>query len=241
MTKRSLMLSLMVFSLSACAPGPTREAEEFTSATAAYLGKKWGMTPLANGDAQTGTVGGLHAIKGLRSSRSLGRNSNSVFLAPVAAPANVATTTVRSENYVIGETLSREIAVNLKPNLAAQGIDVSAEALASSLRSMNATFTVEKQQAYLQTINNAIKTNSYQQESIPSGYQGLVVPHESLVITNFQYSGGNTTTKEGEIAANYLKLFEAGFTVKSTTSGGVVTVRKMPVHVAVTLTPVKMK
>jgi hypothetical protein len=197
------------------------------------------MTPLANGDAQTGSVGGLHAIKRSQASRVQERNATPVFLTPVAPPPAIHTAIVRSQNYVIGATLSHEIAAELSANLATEGVKVDPQALASALRSMNATFQVQKVQAYLRDIEAEIKANSYQSEPVPSGYDGLVIPQEALVLKDLKYDHTEQTTKEGKLALKYLTLFSTDVSGSSVTGTTGSVTEALPIYVAVTLTPIR--
>ena len=240
-TAKAVFVTVVILALAACAGErqSPKQADQFTMATAAYLAKRWSMTPLANGDAQTGSVGGLHAIKQFPTGRTNEGNATPVILTPLAPPPAIQTSIVRSQNYVIGETLSQEIAAELSANLATEGVKVNPHALASALRSMNATFQVLKIQAYLRDIETEIKANAYQNEPIPAGYNGLVIPQGALVIKDLKYDDTQQTTKEGKLALKYLTLFSADVSGsrRAGTTGSMT--EAMPVYVAVTLTPVR--
>jgi hypothetical protein len=217
-------------------PQPAQEPDRLLKATTKYLAKSWNMTPVVNGDSQTGKVGALHGVREIQSEKALFANQAPVTL-EIESDTTVKSTVVREQSYVFGDTLSQSIADDLKADLVKEG--VSTEGFIRAMRSMNITFTVEKHQAFGQDIRNAITSGGYANSKIPAGYGGLIVPQQSLVIKDLKFSDHNDSSAEGKLAGNYLRAFAANFSGSRSDDQIGTATENMPVHIAITPVPVR--
>ena len=223
MKARYIITSCLFVTIVSCVRRPEIEAiDSKQDATFTYLASRRGMTALRAGGQHLGEIGTVYALQvpttrsGLE---SCSKKQQSIIITPYAAAPKQfeSSETEKDTGYQIQDKLASHIATDLKGEVGASGASISG--IKNKLKDANIKFSVTRRSAYEKVVREEFKRGSYTGADIPDGAAGLLVPVETLEISNFSYRSIDASSIEGKIAANYLEKLKAELQVKNSQEG----------------------